>query len=131
MSLKLLLTLSGCLETLAGLLALISPTAVVSLLLGGSIDASGLVLARIFGAGLFGLGMACLTAREDVGSPAGFAVSLGITSYNVLATVILFWAVAGIRLGGALLWGAGILHAVLAALFVAALAGSPALAPRS
>jgi hypothetical protein len=50
MSLRLLLTLSGSLEILAGLPALITPAPVVSLLLGGPVDSIGVVLARLFGA---------------------------------------------------------------------------------
>jgi hypothetical protein len=41
-----------------------------------------------------------------------------------LAAVVLIWAAAGLGLGGLLLWGAGIGHAVLGALFVAALVGA-------
>jgi len=33
--------------------------------------------------------MACLKARDDVQSPVGLAVSIGITSYNVLAAVVM------------------------------------------
>jgi hypothetical protein len=124
MSLRLLLTLAGGLEILAGLATLITPAPVVSLLLGVPADAVALVLARLFGAGVFALGLACLKARHDVGSPAGLAVSLGITSYNMLAAVVLFWTAAGSGLGGLLLWGAGIGHATLGALFVSALVTS-------
>ena len=124
MSLRLLLTLSGGLEILAGVPALITPAPVVSLLLGSPLDSIGVVLARLFGAGVFALGLACLKARDDVRSPAGLAVSIGITSYNVLAAVVLLWAAAGLSLGGLLLWGAGILHAALGALFVSALVTS-------
>jgi hypothetical protein len=55
-------------------------------------------------------------------TPAGLAVSIGITLYNVLAAVVLIWAAAGLDLGGLLLWAAGIGHAILGALFVAGLA---------
>jgi hypothetical protein len=48
-------------------------------------------------------------------------VSIGITSYNVLAAVVLLWTAAGSELGGLLLWGAGIGHTTLGALFVLAL----------
>jgi len=123
MSLRLLLTISGVLEVLVGVLALISPAPVVSLLLGGPVDPIALVLARLFGAGVFALGLACLKARSEVASPAGLAVGLGITSYNVLAAVVIIWAAAGLSLGGMLLWAAGIGHAVLGALFVSALVG--------
>ena len=125
MSLRLLLTLAGGLEILAGLAALIIPAPMVSLLLGVSMDPIASVLARLFGAGVFALGLACLKARDDVGSPAGVAMSIGITAYNVLAAVVLIWAAAGLGLGGLLLWGAGIGHATLGALFMLALFKRP------
>jgi hypothetical protein len=124
MSLRLLLTLAGGLEILAGVLTLISPTMAVTMLLGEPVDSVASVLTRLFGAGVFALGLACLKARDDLGSPAGLAVSIGITSYNVLAAVVLIWAAAGLGLGGLLLWGAGIGHAILGALFVSALVAS-------
>ena len=73
---------------------------------------------------MFALGLACLKARHDAGSPAGVAVSLGITAYNILAAVVLLWTAAEMGLGGLLLWGARIGHAVLGALFVSALVTS-------
>ena len=121
MSLRLLLTVSGGLEALVGLLTLISPATTVSLLLGGQVDPIASVLTRLFGAGMFSLGVACLKARDDARSAAGLAVSIGITSYNALAAVVIIWAAAGLGLGGLLLWGAGIGHAVLGAFFVSAL----------
>lgn len=121
MSLRLLLTLSGVLEILAGLPALITPAPVVSLLLGVSVDPIASVLARLFGAGVFALGLACLKARDDIRSPAGLAVSIGITAYNVLAAVVLLWTAAGPGLGGLLLWGTGIVHAVFGVLFLSVL----------
>jgi hypothetical protein len=121
MLLRLLLTISGGLEILAGSAALIVPAPVVSLLLGVSMDPIGSVLARLFGAGVFALGLACLKARHDVASPAGLAVSIGITAYNFLAAVVLLWTAAASGLGGLLLWGAGIGHAILGVLFVSAL----------
>jgi hypothetical protein len=71
------------------LLALITLAPVVSLLLGTSMDPIASILARLFGAGVFALGLACVKARHDVESPAGVAVSLGITAYNLLAAVVL------------------------------------------
>ena len=121
MSLRLLLTLCGGLEILAGLTALIAPGPLLSLLLGGPGDPISSVVARLFGAGVFALGLACLKARHDVASPSGVAVSLGITAYNFLAAVVLLWTAAASGLGGLLLWGAGIGHAALGVLFVSAL----------
>lgn len=123
MLLRRLLTISGALEVLVGLPALIAPATGLSVLLGGSVDPIASVLARLFGAGVFALGLACLKARHDVTSPAGLAVSLGMTAYNALAAAVIIWAAAGLSLGGLLLWGAGIGHALLGALFVSALVG--------
>jgi hypothetical protein len=89
MSLRLLRTLSGGLEILAGLPALISPAPVVSLLLGVPVGQLAAVLARFFGAGVFALGLVCLKARDDVGSADGLVVVLGITAYNALAAMVL------------------------------------------
>lgn len=124
MSLRLLLTLAGGLEILAGSAALIIPAPVVSLLFELSTDPIASVLARLFGAGVFALGLACLKARHDAGSPAGLAVSIGITSYNILAAVVLLWTATGSSLGSLVLWAAGIGHAMLGALFVSALVAS-------
>jgi len=121
MLLRLLLTLCGGLEILAGLTALIAPGPLLSLLLGGPGDPISSVMARLFGAGVFALGLACVKARHDVASPAGLAVSIGITAYNFLAAVVLLWTAAEMGLGGLLLWGAGIGHAALGLLFVSAL----------
>lgn len=107
MSLRLLLALAGGLEILAGSAALIIPAPVVSLRFGVSMDPVASVLARLFGAGVFALGLACLKARHDVASPAGLAVSLGITAYNVLAAVVLLWTAAGSSLGGFVIVGRG------------------------
>jgi len=123
MSLRLLLTLAGGLEILAGLATLIVPAPVVAVLLGVPMDPIVSVLTRLFGAGVFALGLACLKARHDVTSPAGLAVSLGMTSYNLLAAAVIIWAAAGLNLGGLLLWAAGIGHAVIGVLFMSALVG--------
>jgi hypothetical protein len=80
-----------------------------------------LLLALLIG---FALGLACLKARDDAGSPAGQAVTYAITCYNVLAALLIAWAAAGLGLGGLLLWGAGAIHAALGVLFVAGLAAS-------
>lgn len=121
MSLQLLLAISGLLEVLVGVLALVVPATVVSVLLGVSVDPIASVLARLFGAGVFALGLACLIARRDVASPAGLAVSIGITSYNTLASAVIIWVAAVLGFGGLLLWVAGIGHAVLGALLLSAL----------
>jgi hypothetical protein len=121
MSLKLLLTLSGGIEALGGALTLIAPALAIDVLLGRPADSIAIVLARFFGAGMFALGLACLKARDDIGSPAGLAVVYAITCYNVVAAILLLWAAVSVGLGGVLLWAAGIGHAVLGILLGQAL----------
>lgn len=100
MSLKLLLTLSGGIEALIGILALIYPALVIDVLLGAMADAVSIVLARLFGAGVFALGLACLKARDHVGSAAGVAIAYGMTSYNIVAAVLIIWVAGTFGLGG-------------------------------
>lgn len=119
-----LLGFGAAMETLAGLALLAFPSAVVLLLLGEPLSSSGVVIARIAGGGLLGLGLACWFAREAPGSRAGTGVAVGFLAYNVVASVTLALAqsASGSRL---LLNGAAALHAVLAlALVVALTAGS-------
>jgi hypothetical protein len=52
------------------------PVSVVSLLLGGPVDSITSFVARLFGAGVFALGSACLKARDDGRIP----------SYNLLGS---------------------------------------------
>jgi len=68
--------------------------------------------------------MACLKARDNVQSPVGLAVNIGITSYNVLAAVVIIWTAAGSGLGCLLSWGAGIVHSVFCVLSLSGLAGT-------
>ncbi len=119
-----LLGFGAAMETLAGLALLAFPSAVVLLLLGESLSSSGVVIARIAGGGLLGLGIACWFAREAPASRAGIGVAVGFLAYNVVASVTLALAqsASGNRL---LLIGAAALHGVLAlALVVALTAGS-------
>src|SRR5262245_18854024 len=121
MSLRSLLTLSGGIEVLVGLLTVFLPAVTIALLLGGPADASAELMARLFGAGVLALGLAGIKGRDDLRGCAGLALAYGFTCYNVVAGVLLLWAGAGLHLGGAVLWVAAIAHAVLGVLFVYAL----------
>lgn len=97
-----------------------NPTLVIRVLFERPAEEIALVLARLFGAGIFSLGLVCVQSRNYVVSPAGFAVAYGMASYNVVAAVLIIWA-AGSSLGGLVLWGAGIGHIVIGLLFARAL----------
>ena len=111
---KLLLIITAALEAATGLALLLMPVVAVSVLLGAPLDTpTGLVAARIAGAALVALAIACWQARNgERGGPASGVVE-AMLFYNFAAAMVL--AYAGIRLGlhGALLWPAIVLHLCL------------------
>jgi len=119
---KQLLVVTATTEAATGLALAILPGAPVSLLLGTSLDApGGLVVARIAGAALLSLGVACWLARNDALSGAGRGVIAAMLLYNAGAVSVLVYAAMGLRLSGIGLWPASLLHAALAVWCIACL----------
>jgi len=119
---KSLLIVTAALETATGLALLGLPSLVASLLLGGSLDApSALVVARVTGAALLSLGVACWLARHDERSRAARGLIAAMLFYNAAIVVVLVHAGMGLRLSGIGLWPTVVLHAALAAWCVACL----------
>jgi hypothetical protein len=108
--LKKLLTLAAIGETATGLALLIVPSLVVRLLFDAEIVGVGVVMSRLVGIALIGLGVACWPG------PA----LLGMITYGALVTLYLLYL--GIRGDwvGPLLWPAVVLHAVLTLLLARA-----------
>jgi hypothetical protein len=101
--LKKLLTLAAIGEAATGLALLIVPSLVVRLLFDAEIVGVGVVMSRLVGIALIGLGVACWP-----GPPL-----IGMLTYSVLA--MLYLSYIGVRGEwiGPLLWPAVVLHAVL------------------
>ena len=119
---KNLLTVTAGIEAATGLALLGLPSLVVSLLLGGSLDTpAALVVARVTGAALLSLGVACWSARNDEKSRAAVGVVTAMLMYNVAAVAVLAYAGIGLGLSGIGLWPAVLLHAALAAWCIACL----------
>jgi hypothetical protein len=119
--LRLLMIVSGGVEAAFGASILIVPIVVIGILLETEADATAIALARLLGAATLALGVAALMARDHLKSPGGLAASYGLTLYNVLAACLILWTASVAGLGGAALWGAGLFHAAMGALFVYAL----------
>lgn len=108
---KRLLTVTTIIEGVTGLGFLIAPTVISRLLLGTALDApAGLTVARVAGAALLVLGIACWLVRER-----GRALIAAMLIYNVLAAAIFAHAAVGLSLSGIGLWPATALHTAMAA----------------
>ena len=111
---KHVLIIAAAIEAVTGLTLLLIPTVTISMLLGGPLDTpTGLVAARIAGAALVALAVACWRTRNgDRGSSATGVVE-AMSFYNFAAVLVLVYASIRLELRSALLWPAIVLHLVL------------------
>jgi hypothetical protein len=119
--LRLLMLVSGAFEALFGLSALLEPALLIGAL-GTESNEAAIFLTRILGAATLGIGVTALLARDHADTKGGLAAACGLALYNVLAAALILWTAAVIGLGDAVLWGAGVFHALIGLLFVYALA---------
>ncbi|MEK6336319.1 MAG: hypothetical protein AABM67_15435 [Acidobacteriota bacterium] len=108
---KLLLMVAAVIEAGAGLGLFLIPGVATTVLLGTPLDTpAGLVVARIAGAALVTLAIACWQARNgERGSPATGVVQ-AMLFYNFAAAMVLVYAGIRLELRSALLWPAIVLH---------------------
>jgi hypothetical protein len=119
---RMLLVVTALAESGVGLTLLWSPPLVAGLLLGVSLDApAAVIVARIAGAALLSLGIACWLARDDGPGRAVRGLVAAMLLYNCAAGAVLANAAVGVRLVGVLMWPAFALHAILALWCIACL----------
>ena len=117
-----ILGIGGVLETGAGMGLLAAPSALSSLLLGSPVAGAEAVIARLAGAGVLALGIACWYSRRTPATPAGLFVSRAYLAYNLGACAGLVTAHPPLP-GGWFALGGAVLHGLLAAALFTALFG--------
>ena len=121
-----LLTATTGLEAVTGVALVVSPAAPVMLLAGAALESvGGLLVARVAGAALLALGLACWLARDDVRSQAARGVVAAVLLYDVAAAALLVYAGLGLKLFAVGLWPAVVLHLTLAGWCIACLRPIP------
>ena len=107
---KKLLAVTAIIEASTGVGLLVAPAVLAQLLLGGTLDTAGaLTIARVAGAALIALGVACWLARDD-----GRVLVVAMLFYNVAAVAVLAHSALGLELSAIGLWPAIGLHTALA-----------------
>ena len=121
-----LLILTAVLEAATGIALLALPAVVVSLLLGASLDTPAAVaVARVTGAAMLSLGVACWLARHDGQTRAGRGLVTAMLVYNIAVAAVLVHAGLGLGMHGIGLWPAAGTHTALSVWCVASLSGPP------
>jgi hypothetical protein len=96
-------------------LLLVLPSVPQSLLLGTTqATPEATFFARIAGAALLAIGVACWLGRSATPGPAQLGLIAGVLVYDAVAVVLLAHAGLYSSLAGIALWPAVVLHAVLA-----------------
>jgi hypothetical protein len=113
---------SAIIELGAGLALLCCPSAATTFLTGAPLEgAAALTVARVCGAGLLSLGVACWLARGDTQSRATRGLIAAMLLYDVVVAALLAFAAIGWGLHGMALWPAVVLHGLMSVWCVACL----------
>ncbi len=112
---KTLLVVTALLEAVTGVALMVAPAPPVLLLPGAALDTTGrLLVARVAGASLLALGLACWLARNDGRSRAARGLVAAMLLYNVMAVAVFIYAGLGLKLSAIGLWPAVVLYLALA-----------------
>jgi len=112
---KKIFILTALIESVTGLILLISPSFLTFVLLGSSPDSNaGLLLGRIAGTALLSLGIACWLARKDEKSEAVKGIAAALLLYNIVVAALLTYAGLSSGQSKLSLWLVVVVHLFLA-----------------
>ena len=113
---KPLLLISALIEITTGVGLLVVPALLAPILIGAELDTpAGLAVARVAGAALLSLGIACWFGSRDTQSRAAFGIVVAMLVYNLAAATLLLALRFYLGLTGVGLLPAAAMHAALAA----------------
>lgn len=113
---KLLLSVTGVLETATGSGLLLAPSMVIELLLGAAPDApAGITVSRVVGVAMLSLGVACWLSRAEAARGAAKGLVAAVLLYNVGVVVVLVLARTGLAPVGIAFWPVVVAHVAMAA----------------
>jgi hypothetical protein len=117
-----LLRATALIEVGTGVLLLLVPALPLALLLGVPEGApEAIFVARVAGAALLALGVACWLGRRDGRNPSQHGLLIGMFLYDVAAAALLAYAASFLNMAGLALWPAVVLHTGLALWCIACL----------
>lgn len=106
-----LFTVTAAIEVGAGVIVVASPSTFTSLVLGAALDSpASLSMARLCGAALIALGIACWWASGEPNSRAARGLIAAMLFYNLAAVAVFAYAWLGYDLQGLSLWPSAALH---------------------
>ncbi len=112
-------------EVAVGIGFLLAPGVVLVGLLGiEQAPTETVLVGRITGTAVLGIGVASWLMRNDTSQAAQRSLITGITVYTIAAAVLLIYAGVSANMVGIMLWPGAIFHAALAVWCFACLAGS-------
>jgi quinol-cytochrome oxidoreductase complex cytochrome b subunit len=120
-----LLTVASALEGALSIALLVDSPRVAAILFHASLDATGVVVARIAGGALLALAIACWLARSTPNAPASRGVAWALFAYNLVACIVLAQAGAADAGGATVALAASVLHGVFGAALVLVLMRAP------
>ncbi|MBA8831439.1 hypothetical protein BAE36_04375 [Rhizobium leguminosarum bv. trifolii] len=128
---KLLLSVTGVVEAATGLALLLVPALLIEVLLGAAPDTPvDMTVARVAGAAVLALAVACWLGRHEAGGKAARGLVSAMLLYNVAVTAILAFSWLRHGISGIAFWPVVVGHVGLAVWCVARGLASPRIADR-
>jgi hypothetical protein len=108
---KNILTVTSIIEFPTAAILLVFPSLIARLLFGATLDTPiALIVARVAGAAILSLAVACWFARKDGINSAANGLVVAMLLYNISITLILIYAALGLSLLGFGLWPITLIH---------------------